>query len=75
MKLIPEARLVARKAWSVRFLAAQILIFGAAHGLFTIWPGLADYLSPPVLIWGAIILGVLTLASRFVLQPEVRDGE
>jgi hypothetical protein len=73
MHLIPNARLVLRKAWSVRLLALQILIFGAAQGLFAIWPGLTDYLSPPVLIWGAIVLGVMTLAARFILQPEVRE--
>lgn len=73
MELIPDAKRVARKAWSVRILALQILIFGAAQGLFAIWPGLTDLVSPPVLIWGAIILGVMTLAARFVLQPEVRE--
>lgn len=75
MKLIPDARDVLRRAWSVRLLALQILIFGAAQGLFMIWPSLADYLSPPVLIWGAIILGVMTLAARFILQPEATDDQ
>ena len=75
MQLIPEAKRVARKAWSVRLLALQVFLFGAAEGLFTIWPALADYLPVSVLIWGGIVLGVLTLASRFIMQPEVRADD
>lgn len=73
MKIIPNARRVMRKAWSVRLLALQIAIFGAAQGLFAIWPSLSDYLSPPVLIWGGIILGVVTLAARFILQDHADE--
>lgn len=73
MKLVPNARRVARKAWSVRLLALQILIFGAAQGASAVWPSLNEWVPPHVFLIVGMALGVLTLAARFVLQPEVRN--
>lgn len=75
MHIIPNARRVWRKAWSVRLLTLQILVFGAAQGAFAVWPSLNEWLPPHVFLTIAMVLGVLTLAARFVLQPEVHDDD
>lgn len=73
MKLIPDARDVLRRAWSVRLLALQILFFGAAQGAFAVWPSLSDWVPPHWFLIVGVVLGVVTLAARFVLQPEADD--
>lgn len=75
MKLVPNARAIARKAWSVRLQALQVIVFGAAFGLQMIWPQLADVLPTEWFIGGAVVIGALTILARLIKQPGISDED
>lgn len=75
MKLVPNARQILRKAWSVRLQALQVVVFGAAFGLQMIWPQLGEILHPSVFIGGAVAIGVLTIWARLVKQKGISDED
>jgi asparagine N-glycosylation enzyme membrane subunit Stt3 len=73
MKLVPDAKDILKRAWSVRLQAAQIVIFGVTLGLFTIWPSLSEVLPTKVFVIGAVVLGMLTIFARVIKQPGMDD--
>jgi Kef-type K+ transport system membrane component KefB len=75
MNLVPNAREILRKAWSVRLQALQVVVFGAAFGLQMIWPQLGDALPTSVFIGGAVIIGALTIMARLVKQKGISDED
>jgi fatty acid desaturase len=72
MKLIPDARRMARKLWTVRLALAQAAI-GAAATAWVFWDP-----SRKLTLWLAVvmfILGVAIAAARLIKQKGVGDGE
>ena len=71
MNLIPDWRLVARKAWSVRLMALASILSGCEAVL-----PFAEFILPRgsfALL--SFVIVTLALLSRFVAQKEISDAE
>lgn len=65
MKLIPDWRLVLRKAWSVKFSLLATVLSAAEAGVQYWLTG-----TPPMLAIGATVLSLGAGLARLVAQPK-----
>jgi len=71
MKLIPDAKAVLKKAWSVRLG----IIAGLFSGAEVIVPFFADAMPRNVFAVLSFIAVMGAVIARFVAQPRMRDGK
>lgn len=71
LKLIPDWRPVATKAWSVRLLGAAVICSGLEKGFDYVGPFLP--LSPWWLGFLAFAFTALALVARFMAQRDMGD--
>lgn len=70
MKLVDDAGLLFRKAWSVRLM----LLAGTLSGCEMALPMFSDSIPRNVFLSLSILVSIGALVSRFVAQPKMRDG-
>lgn len=68
MRLIPDWRVVLRRAWSIRFIALAAVCDFVAE----MWPILIGDSPPRWLALAGAGFTLLALVARFVLQPKMR---
>lgn len=67
MKLAPEWKRIARRAWSMRFAALSVVL-----GVLELVPLLDGFLPPRTFAVLSLLSGVATLVARLVHQPEMQ---
>lgn len=71
MRIIPDAKRIFRKAWSIRLA----LLIGALNGLYGAFDALQAFIPPVAFVSINMVLSMACIGSRLIYQKGAHDEQ